>query len=99
MREKVYKIARVLAIIFVVDGLLMAWALAEGGYAILGYAQFSFLPVFIPAFLVGLVIMGLYAHGFARRSWTVRKAELLFFLLFFLAVAAKVALVIRRHWG
>ena len=95
LREKVYKIARVLSIIFVADGIFMAWALARGGYAGLGYGQLSYIPLFIPAFLVGLVISAIYVHGFARRSWTVRQSERLFFLLFFLAVAAKVAVFIQ----
>ena len=99
MREKVYKIARVLSIIFVADGLFMAWAVADLDYRLLGYGQISFLPVFIPALLVGLVTLTIFLYGLVRRSWTVRKTELLFFLLFFLAVAAKVALFIRRHWG
>src|SRR5688500_10024549 len=77
LREKVYRIARVLSIIFVADGLLMAWAMAVGGYAGLTYGQFSYIPMFIPAFLGGLVISAIYVHGFARRSWTVRKNELL----------------------
>ena len=91
MRERVYKIARVLPIIFVADGLFMAWARAKADLSGIGYTTFIFIPVFIPAFLVGLVLSAIYVHGFARRSWTVRKAESLFFLLFFLAIAAKVA--------
>ena len=94
MRERVYKIARVLSIIYVLDALLMAWAWAEGGYAGVGYAKFL-ISVFVPAVLVGLVISAIYVHGFARRSWTVRQSERLFFLLFFLAVAVKVALAIQ----
>jgi hypothetical protein len=95
LREQVYRIARILSIIFVADGIFMLWALAEGGYAGLGYGQFSFFPLFIPAFLAGLVISAFYAHGFARRLWTVRRTEWLFFLLFVLAVGAKVAVFIE----
>ena len=68
----------------------MAWAIAYGGFAGLTYAKFSYFPLLVPGVLVGLVISGIYVYGFARRSWTVRKSELLFFLLLFLAVAAKV---------
>ena len=90
LRESVYKIARVLSIVLGADGLLMAWALVKDGYGLLGYVQFSFMPLFIPAFVMGLLISAIFVHGFARRSWTVRQTELLFFLLFSLAVAAKV---------
>jgi hypothetical protein len=95
LREKVHKIARVLSIIFVADGIFMVWPLAQGGYVWLTYGMFSYLPVFMPAFVVGLVISVVYAHGFARRSWTVRRTERLFFLVFVLAVAAKVAVFIE----
>ena len=94
LREKVYKIARVLSIIFVLDGLFMAWAVAYGGYAYLTYGMFSYLPLFFPAFLVGLVLSAIYVHGFARRSWTVRQPELVFFVLFVLAIVGKVALFV-----
>ena len=94
MREKLYTIARVLSIIFVADGLFMAWVVGYGGSAGLTYAKFGF-PVFVLAVLVGLVISVIYVHGFARQSWTVRKAESLFFLLFFLALAGKVALFVE----
>ena len=97
LRERIYGIARVLSIMFVVDGLIMAWTAAVGSYAWISYALFSFTPVFIPAFLVGLVISALYVHRFARQSWTARRTELLFFLLFFLAVAAKVAVVVEAR--
>ena len=91
LRDKVYKSARILPIIFVADGIFMVWPLVKGGYAWLTYGRLSYLPLFFPAFLVGLVFSAIYAHGFARRSWTVRKAEPLFLLLFVLAVGAKVA--------
>ena len=97
LREKVYKIARILSIIFVADGIFMLWPLAEGGYAWLTYGKFSYLPVFFPAFLVSLVISAVYAHGFARRSWRVRRAELLFLLVYVLAVGAKVAVFIEAR--
>ena len=90
MREKVYKIARVLSIIYVFDGLFMAWAVAKGGYAGVGYAKFSLFPLFIPALLVGVVISAIYVYGIARRSWTLRKSEVVFILLLFLAVVYKV---------
>ena len=95
MREKVYKIAGVLSIIFVFDGLFMAWAMAAGGYAGLTYVNLSFFPLFVPAVLVGLVITAIYANGVARRSWTLRKSEVAFFLVLFLAVVYKVT---PRWW-
>ena len=97
MRETVYKFAIGLSIIFVADGLFMAWALLYG--AGLGYTHFSYVPVFIPATLVALAISGIYVRGFARLSWTPRTLEWAFFILFVLAVAAKIILLIRRHWG
>jgi len=91
VREKVYKIARVLSIIFVLDGLFMAWAMAAGGYAGVGYAKVSFFPLFVPAFVVGVVISVIYVYGVARRSWTLRKSEVVFFLVLFLAIALKLS--------
>lgn len=67
----------------------MAWALNEGGYAPLGYGRISFLPVFMPALLASLVMLGIYAHGVRRRSWSVRRSEWVFFVVLALAVAAK----------
>src|SRR5688500_14847089 len=75
----------------------MLWPLAEGGYDWLTYGKFRYLPVCLPAFLVSSVILAVYAHGCARRSWRVRRAELLFLLLFVLAVGAKVAVFIEAR--
>jgi ABC-type sulfate transport system permease component len=96
-RERPYKMAIVLSVAFVVDGALMAWALVRDGYALLGYGKLVFLPIFIPSFLVGLVVSGKYVYGFARHSWRARKAEWLFFFLFAGAIAAKVAIFIHRQ--
>ena len=96
-REKAYKYAIGLSIVFLVDGIFMASAVLYGGYAILPYVKLSFFPVFLPAFLVGLVITGIYVHGFTRRSWTIRKAEWLFFFVFANAVAAKIILEVYAH--
>jgi len=95
MRESLYKFAIGLSIIFVADGLFMAWALYKGGFAPLGYGQISYIPVFIPALLVSLVVVGFYIHGFTRRSWTVRGAERAFFILLSVSVAAKILVTIR----
>ena len=94
MRERVYKIARVLSIVFVADALFMAWGLASGD-RLLGYGQLGFVPLFIPAFLVSLVIAAIYVYGFVRRSWTVRQSEHLFFFLVVLAAAAKITLFLE----
>jgi len=98
MRERLYKFAIGLSIIFVADGIFMAWSLyADRGsaYPMLGYAQVSYIPVFMPALLVSLVVVGFYTHGFARRSWTARGPERAFFVLLILAVAAKVIMTAR----
>lgn len=89
-RTRLYRWAIGLSFIYLADGAFMAWALLEGGYARLGYGAVSYFPVFIPALIAGLVVSGLYAHGFLRRGWTARKAEWLFFFILFDAVAAKV---------
>ena len=96
-RTKLYKWAIGLSTIYVADGALMAWALMKGGWAMFGYGQVSFIPVFIPAFLAGLVVSGIYVHGFMQRGWTARRAEWFFFFLFADAVAAKVVVIIHRH--
>jgi hypothetical protein len=90
MRERLYKLTIGLAILFAVDCLFMAWARKMGGYAGLGYAQFVFFPIFVPAFLAAIVITGIYIHGFVRQSWTARRAEKIFFFVFATAVAAKI---------
>lgn len=96
-RTKLYKWAVGLSIIYVADGIFMAWALLEGGYAPLGYGQLSYGPVFVPACLAGLVVSGMYLHGFTRRGWTALKAEWLFFFVLFDAVAAKVIVYIHLN--
>jgi hypothetical protein len=92
-----YRWAIGLSIIYLADGAFMAWALLEGGYARLGYGAVSYFPVFIPALIAGLVVCGLYAHGFLRRGWTARKAEWLFFFILFDAVAAKVIVYVHLN--
>ena len=99
MRDRVYKFAIGLSVVFVADGLFMAWALYEGGYAGLGYGMLIYFPVFIPATLVALVVIGIYISGFVRLSWSPRRAEWLFFLLFGAALTAKLIVFVRRHWG
>ncbi|MES2521389.1 MAG: hypothetical protein V4617_01735 [Gemmatimonadota bacterium] len=96
-RTKLYKWAVGLSIIYVADGAFMAWALLKGGWATLGYGQVSYFPVFIPAFLAGLVVSGMYLRGFTRHGWTAHKAEWLFFFLLVDAVAAKVIVFIHRQ--
>jgi uncharacterized membrane protein len=96
MREILYKFAIWLSIILVADGIFMAWALYKGGFSMLGYGQISYIPVFMPALLVSLVVVGFYIHGFMRRSWTARGAERAFFVLLTLAVTAKVIVAVRR---
>jgi hypothetical protein len=88
-RRTLYRWAIGLSVIYLADGAFFAWALIEGGYAPLGYAQVFGAPVFIPAFLAGLIVSRLYWQGVTQRGWTVRKAEWLFFFLFFASVAAK----------
>jgi hypothetical protein len=96
-RERVYKCALGLSIVFVADGILMAWALLDGAYAFGTYSLISYFPVFLPALLVALVISGIYVHGFTRLSWTARKAEWLFFFVLADAVAAKIIVLVHRH--
>jgi hypothetical protein len=98
-RETILRWSRRLSVVFLADGLFMAWALHDGGYAMLGYGQISFFPVFMPALLMSLVMLGIYAHGAWRRSWYVRRSEWGFFLVFALAVAAKVVVIARHHRG
>jgi hypothetical protein len=97
MRERLYKFALVLSVLFVADGLFMTWSFLQDDWSPVGYAILSYVPVFIPAALVALVIAGIYVHGVTRKSWTLRKAERFFFLVFGLAVAAKLILFIRRQ--
>jgi hypothetical protein len=98
-RETIFRWSIGLSIAFLADGLFMAWALNEGGYALLGYAQFSFRPVFVPALLVSLVMLGDYARGVRRRSWSVRRSEWVYFLVLALAVGAKVVMFVRGDRG
>jgi hypothetical protein len=97
LRERVYRYAIALSVVFVADGIFMGWALMHGAYAFLGYGKFSYIPVFFPAMIAGLVVSGIYVYGFMRLSWVARKAEWLFFFLFTDAVAAKIIVVIHRH--
>lgn len=97
MREKLYRWAIGLSVVFLADGIFMAWALMNGAYAFLGYGKMSYFPVFLPALLIGLIVTGIYIHGFMRLSWTARKAEWLFFFLLADAVAAKIIVVVHRH--
>lgn len=96
-RRKLYKWAVGLSIIYVVDGIFMAWALLNGAYAFPGYAALSYIPLFMPALIAGLVVSGVYAHGFVRRGWKARKAEWFFFFFLADAVAAKVIVIVHRH--
>lgn len=96
-RATLYKWAVGLSIIYAADGIFMAWALLNGGYAFLGYGKLSYLPVFMPALFAGLVVSAMYAHGFVRRGWTALKAEWLFFFCLADAVAAKVVVIVHRH--
>ncbi len=98
-RETVFRWSVGLSVAFLADGLFMAWALNEGGYAPLGYGQISFVPVFMPALLASLVILGIYARGVGRRSWSVRRSEWVFFPVLALAVAAKIVLFVRGDRG
>lgn len=88
-RRTLYWWAIGLSFAYLVDGAFVAWALIEGGYAPLGYAQVFGAPVFIPAFLAGLVVSRSYWQGFTRYGWKARKAEWLFFFLLYNAGAAK----------
>ncbi len=97
LRAKLYRWAIGLSIIYVLDGAFMAWALMEGGYAGLGYGRLSYLPVFIPSLLAGLIVSSMYLYGFLRRGWTARKMEWIFFFLLVDAVAAKVIVFVHRH--
>lgn len=99
LRETIFRWAVCLSVVFLADGLFMAWALREGGYATLGYAQISLFPVFMPALLASLVMLGIYIHGVWRRSWSVRRSEWGFFLMLALAVGAKVIVVVRNQKG
>jgi len=99
MRERLYKFAIALSIILVADSLFMAWALyasRRDPYSMLGYGQVGLIPVFMPALLVSLVVVGFYVHGFTRRSWTARGPERAFFLILILAVVVKIIMVVRR---
>lgn len=96
-RTSLYRWAIALSCIYVADGFFMAWALLNGAYAFLGYGKLSYLPVFLPAFVAGLVVSTMYVDGFLRRGWTARKAEWLFFFILVDAVAAKLLVVIYRH--
>ena len=97
MRERAYKFAIGLSAICAADILLLAGLQFDSRpYAGMGYAYWFFFPVFLPAVLVALVIIGIYAYGFAWQSWRPRRAEWAFFVLFALAVAAHIGLII---WG
>jgi hypothetical protein len=96
-RRTLYRWAIGLSVVYLADGIFMAWALLNGAYAFLGYGKLSYLPVFIPALLVGLAVSGMYVDGFLRRGWTARKAEWLFFFILVDAVAAKIIVIIYRH--
>ena len=89
-RTELYRWAIGLSVAYVYDGIAYAWALQIGTYAGAAYMFLSFFPAFVPACLLGLVASRLYWQGFTQRGWTLRKAEWLFFFLFFASVAAKV---------
>ena len=97
MRNRLHKIGNVLTAIFVVDGVLWAAVLVEGGYSILSYGVIILIPLFFPAVAVALVVIGFYVYGFAKLSWKPRRAEWVFFGAFVLAVAGKLILVVARH--
>ena len=97
MREAAHKVAIVLSIMFLADGLFMAWALHAGGYAGLPYVFFGLIPLFLPATVAGLVLVGIYVRGFRRFSWKPRRAEWLFFFLISTSVATKV--IGQLLWG
>jgi hypothetical protein len=98
-RESITRWSVGLSVAFLADGLFMAWALNEGGYAPLGYGKISFLPVFMPALLTSLVMLGSYARGVRRNSWSVRRSEWVFVLMLSLALAAKVVVFVRGDRG
>lgn len=89
-RTELYRWAIGLSVAYAIDGGLYAWTLLMGGYSGLAYGTLSFLPVFVPAFLLGLVATRLYWQGLTQHGWTLRKAEWLFLFLFASAVGAKV---------
>ena len=97
-RRKLYRWAIGLSVAYVADGIFMTWALINENYRGLIYTLLSFLPVFIPACIAGLVVGRMYWQGFTRHGWTARKAEWIFFFLLYNAVAAKV-IVFIRDWA
>jgi hypothetical protein len=99
MREKLYKVAIVLQVIFVGDGLLMTLSLREGGYATMSYAVQSFFPFFLPAILIFLVVTGVYGYGYTRLSWKPRKLEVVFFVIFVVTLVYKYFAFLRGEWG
>jgi hypothetical protein len=99
MREKLHKFVIGLIFLFLADGLLMTWALLKGGYTFLGYFNVSYAPVFIPAAVASLIISVIYVNGFMRRAWRPQTLEWIFLLVFVVALAAKIILVVRRHSG
>lgn len=97
LRARLHRWAIGLSIFYVLDIIVMTWALAQGGYGPIGYVTSIFLPAFIPALVIGTVVSIMYLHGFRQRGWTARKAERLFFILLPGSVAAKVILVVGAY--
>ncbi len=96
-RRELYRLAVGLSVAYVADGIFMIWALLDETYRGLTYGMWSFLPVFFPTCIAGLIVSRMYWQGFTRHGWTVRKAEWLFFFLLYNAVAGK-AIVFIRDW-
>lgn len=96
-RKRLYRWAIGLSVAYVADGFYMAWALLDENYRGMAYTLLSFIPVFFPSCVAGLIVSRMYWYGFTRHGWKMRKAEWLFFFLLYNAVAAK-AIVFVRDW-
>jgi hypothetical protein len=97
MRETVSKVAIGVSVLFAADNIFMVWALLYGGYGGWIYIFISLIPLFLPATLASIALTGIYVHGVRRRSWTLRRADRIFFVLF--AVSLTIKVVGQVLWG